>query len=139
MFSQFLQKKKQSSPPLIESEEVKKFLDRSYAFQKLTQIYNKCKTEDINDVNHIVKSINGAITFDQILFTLDRFNPEIDAINLFEVKLGRFALNTIGFFAGYVDDRVNVAYYAAQLRENTVDKMVELGLREKKYHLSNYF
>jgi len=115
----------------IEATQVKNFINNSYEFNKLTQIYNNHKPSDVNGVIKIVEEINEAKSFRQILWPIDRFNPDDHegAINAFEVIVAPRLVNAFMFFNGFVDDRGNVAYYSSNLYQKTVNKMIELGYK----------
>lgn len=73
----------------------------------------------------------------EIKWALDWFDPEEDAAFRYEVLMANVFVNTYFFAKGFVDERANVVYYSANMREKLLDKMVELGYREKHYDVFN--
>lgn len=121
-----------------EANQVVEFLDNSYEFKKLLEIYNSHQSPQIYDVVHIIENIRKAYTFTKILEALDCFNPEKDVAYPAQAKIANSIYMTYCFFRGFVDDCANVAYYAFDLRKNTIDKMVKLGYMKNNLSFSSF-
>jgi hypothetical protein len=121
-----------------ETNQVVEFLDHSYEFKKLLEIYYSHQSHKIYDVAHIIENIRKAYTFTKILEALDRFDPEKNAAYPAQAKIANSIYMTYCFFRGFVDDYANVAYYASDLRKNTIDKMVKLGYMKNNLSFSSF-
>ncbi len=114
--------------PGSEPHAVKQFLEASPALKKINQIllgFDRHHAE-YEGLLAMTNEIRSATTFSKILNVLERFDFE-NSNDPSIKKLGRFGVNTILFFGGFVNNTANFGYYALHLREETVAKMAELG------------
>ena len=113
---------------VAEANAVRVFIDNSNEFKEINQIYLSldCSLFD-STIKKITLELENATTFTQILHSLERYDFQNDNASATAKTLGRFGMDAMLFFGGFLNERANFAYYASHLREKAVKKMADLG------------